>query len=220
VRGVVWLAALLGLAPAASFFALRAFGGSGEPPNAAEDWLGDLGFFAVYAAPSLLAFLALRGRPNALLAAAVLSALLSRTAFSGVTLVLLLPAAAYAFAFIRLRPGSALPLLATLVTVAAGYVAFWTLFAWDDLYCWQYEKRADGTTTFRTLAADDVSYVRNGQRVFSSSGRPLKAGGDVVEAGGGCEDRITLPESIASLVLVGLAVAGAAVTMRPRPGRR
>ncbi len=195
---------LIGLAFAAFGFSMRVFGDSGEPPKTAADWLGEVAFFAVYAAPSVLALLALRGRRSVLLSAAVLSTLLSWTAFSGVTLVLLVPATAYALAYLRLRGwNDAGPVAWMVVAVAAGYAAFWALFAHEDMYCWQYVVRADGTTT-HTMVSEQQAM--SGQTI----------GTVVREAGGGCDDRITPVESIASLSLVGLAIVGTRVGARGR----
>lgn len=205
MKTVVIGGAFLGLAFAAFVFSMRVFADHGVPPRSAADWLGEVAFVAVYAAPSVLALLALRDRYGALLSASVLSALLSWTAFSGVTLVLLVPAAAYAVAYVRVRAwdGASSPLW-SLVAVAAGYAAFCALFARDDPYCWKYVVHADGTTTFATVSDQGAM-----------SGQKLGRGAS--EAGGGCHDRVTPLESMASLSLAGLALVGGwIVAGRPR----
>jgi hypothetical protein len=91
-----------------------------------------------------------------------------------------------------------------LVPVLAGYAAFWALFAVNDPYCWEYVVRPDGTMTFDTVSEQEAL-----------SGRTLGPGPG--EAGGGCDDRVTPLESVASLALVALAVTAAVL---PRRGRR
>ena len=203
MKTAVIVGALGNLAFAAFVFAMRAFE-HGAPPKSGADWAGEGAFFAVYAAPAALAIIGLRARHDALLSASVLSALLSATAFSGVTLVLLVPAAAYAAAYLGLRQrNDARSPLWSLVPVAAGYAAFWALFAVDDPYCWQYVVRADGTTTFSTVPGQEAM-----------SGHTL--GPSDREAGGGCDDRITLLESVTSLGLAGLGIVGGWIVAAPR----
>lgn len=209
-RTAVWIAALLHVGVAAAFaFAAPLLDRSERRPDGL-DVLGNVALFAVYAAPALLALLALRGRPLLLLPAAVLAFLLAFTALSGVSLVLLLPGAAYLAAFLAAGapPSRGLaPAVLVLGAVALGVAAFAALFVQTELVCWRYEVRADGTNTYEHVPAEE----------FSSS---ATAGGDVVEAGGGCEDRPTTPAALASLGLVGLLLLVGGRLGAARPTRR
>lgn len=187
--------------------------------------LGDLALAAAYAVPALLALVALRGRPLLLLPAAGLAFLFSFTALSGVSLVLLIPAAAYLVGFLRAAPpaGRAVAgVTVVLVVVALGVASFLGLFARGELVCWRYEVRENGVRSYERVPADEMSFVENGQRVFSSS---VQAGVGVTEAGSGCEERPTVPAALASLGLLALLLLVAArVTPKAAPdaaqGRR
>jgi hypothetical protein len=101
-----------------------------------------------YALPALLGLLALAARPAALLAACVLSVPLAFTPLSGVSLVLLVPAALYAIGYTswRPRPAPRLPalgLLAAVVLLGAAVLPAWP--AGDDvMYCWAATVGPDG----------------------------------------------------------------------------
>ncbi|HSJ94971.1 MAG TPA: hypothetical protein VK896_13135 [Gaiellaceae bacterium] len=179
-----------------------------EPPLDAAGALGDLALAAAYAVPALLALVALRGRPLLLFPAAGLAFLFSFTALSGVSLVLLIPAAAYLVGFLRAAPpaGRAVAgVTVVLVVVALGVASFLGLFARGELVCWRYEVRENGEKSYERVPAD----------VFSSS---VQAGVGVTEAGSGCEERPTVSAALASLGLLALLLLVAArVTPKTAP---
>lgn len=211
-RTAVLVAAALHAGVAAAFAFAAPLLREGERPLDGLDVLGHTALFAAYAAPALLAVLALRGRPLLLLAAAGLSLLLAFTALSGVSLVLLLPGAVYLGSFLRVGvpPGRGLAALALVAAVLAlGVAGFAALFVRTEQVCWRYEVRGDGTTTYERIPARDADSLS------------LSAAGDVVEAGGGCKQRATAPWALASLGLVALALlvgASRGAVAGPRPG--
>ena len=208
-RALVLGAAAFNLVVAVIFGLARRLWGE-EPPVDAVGALGDLALVAVYAVPALLALVALRGRPLLLLPAAGLAFLFSFTALSGVSLVLLFPAAAYLVGFLRTAPraGRAVAgVTVVLVVVVLGVASFLGLFARGELVCWHYEVRENGQRTYERVPADEMSFVEDGRRVFSSS---VRAGVGVTEAGSGCEERPTVPAALASLGLLALLLLVAA----------
>ena len=218
MKGLVYAGATAGLAFSSFVGWRRAFIDHAEPPQQPFDWVGDGAMVLAYGLPALLALLALRGRPILLLAAAILGLPLAFTLLSGVSLVLLLPSAAYVAAFIA--SGARIPVLPGAIVVLGvavlGFAALHALFAREDIFCWEYVVRTDGTTVYREVPASDMTRVEDGQRVFTSPPGGHSVGPGEVEAGGGCDDRITVVESIASFSLAALTIAGAALLGRVR----
>ncbi len=215
-RALVRVGAALNLALAGVAGALILAGDDPRPRDAA-DWLRSLAFFAVWALPALLALPGER-RPEFLLAAAGLALLLVPTTFS-LSLLLLVPALLYVVALAgtegRATWRGALPALAAVV-IGAGAAA--TLTGLTEGHCWEYEIRADGTATSRTVPTEGRWEHTDGG-VGGSSGTHVLGGDDVVEAGGGCEDRTTATGAAVALVLVagaaGAAVSGARLHSSP-----
>lgn len=152
--------AVLGLAAALGLALLVLVGSS--PP---ERGLNQLVLPLVYAVPGLLALLSLRGRPVLLVPATALSLLLSVTTLSGVSLILLAPAACFGLA-LRHRRGwrpslprpvlaGALPLLAVLGAFAIVVVGIGP----SDPRCWTYEEFADGRQTYADVACNETGGV-------------------------------------------------------------
>jgi hypothetical protein len=147
-------AAVLGIAIAASFGALRFANES--PAERWGEWFGDLAMAAAYAVPSFLALAGLRSRRVLLLAAGLLGVVLSFTAFSGISLVLLIPAASFFIGYGRAPAGAdgSAPrrALAVPVTLILGFAAFLVLFAHQDLLCW-----SDGCTSDTIVVWEGLS---------------------------------------------------------------
>lgn len=197
-RSFVYAGVAVGLALPLFFVAHRAFADDAHYPEQPVDWLADAALLYAYSAPALLAFLGLRDRPPLLLAAALLGLPLALTA--ALAPILLVASLAYllAYAHLRAREGrTRVPApFAALAVAVLGCAGFFALFAHEDRSCWEYEVRRSGAAVYRTVPPGQAG----GGRV----------GTDVLEAGGGCEDRIVALESLASLSLTALAlVAGA-----------
>jgi hypothetical protein len=133
VRGVpvVVLGVALNALAAVAFSGLHLL--LGEPPLRAVSWPGAVALAVAYAVPAALAAMALRSqRPAALLGAGLLGLPLAFTALSGVSLVLVVPAACYLIGYAAwkprppLRAGAAAGIAAVL---AAGIAAVVLLFA-------------------------------------------------------------------------------------------
>lgn len=78
-------------------------------PDVDRSWLGSIGLAGIYAAPGMIALVALPGRPWLLLAAFGSTAPLTITALSGVALILLVPSMVYLVAFVRVSPSAPRP---------------------------------------------------------------------------------------------------------------
>lgn len=198
----VWIHLLLAVGFAAIRFA------NTPPPLRAVEWPGNLAMALVYALPALLALLALAGRAAALLAAAVLSVPLAFTALSGVSLLLLVPAALYAVAYLRWKRRPALA-LATVGLVAAvallGVAAFAALLAEpgsdDTLFCWSATTGPDGATSYGPVErrVQDPS----GQHAFG-----LAEGQAGTTQEQGCSTGVLeLPQAALSTAVVAVALA-------------
>ncbi len=191
----------LNLALAGLFVALRLLGDD-ERPRTGADWLAESALLGVWLLPALVA-LAGRREPGPLLAAAGLAVLAAWTSFS-VTLALLLCAVLYVLGAVRPEAErlAGRALVAVVAVLALGVGARAAAFSDTEEVCWEYVVRADGTTSSRIVAASDARAT------------PV-LGGALVEAGGGCEDRPTVPASLATLFLaagaVGLAASRRAV---------
>jgi hypothetical protein len=187
--------AILGLVAAVGL-GLLGFVNSG-PLERELEVLGTFALALVYATPSLLAFLSLRGRPILLLAAILLGLLASFSAFSGVTLVLLVPTGMWATAYIRLlrlghRPRP-LGILAVGLAVGAVLASFFALFLQDDAVCWKIDSHGQVTQV------PDQPGPGVGVGVGEDE--------DVVESG--CtSDVITAAEALLAMGLVGAGLLG------------
>ncbi|HEV8167505.1 MAG TPA: hypothetical protein VGR74_24190, partial [Actinomycetota bacterium] len=138
-RPVVLIAVSLHLLLALGFAVLHVAGTA--PPLRALEWPGALVMALAYALPGLLGLLALTGRPAALRAAGVVSVPLAFTALSGVSLVVLVPAALDAVGYARWRPRPplrwpALGLLAAIVVLGAAAVPVLASAGDDTAWCW------------------------------------------------------------------------------------
>lgn len=187
VRLLALLGGAWGLVCALALSAIR-FANSAEPER---DAISTVAFTLVYAAPFILAFLALRWksvtvRAAVWLAAAALAYLASWTAFSGIGLIFLAAAplllfaaalsAAQAIQISGVRP--ALPIVpVSLGVIAVGIAAFVALIALtSDPRCWILMRYADGHEAWQ-IAPPDVASITvitgpNGQQAFGSGRTP------------------------------------------------
>ena len=181
---------------AVAFGALRLL--AEAPPLRAVAWPGAVGLAAAYAVPAALATVALRGRrPAALLAAGLLGLPLAFSAMSGVSLVLLVPAAAgiAVAAAVGIVP---LVLLVGSLGGARGYCYSWT----EDLA---------GRRTYTQARPDGGNGLEEG-----AGSEPLRPGQRA--AGGGCTSDLVRPGQAA--LAVATAAAAVAVSLRlPRAPR-
>jgi hypothetical protein len=176
-------------------------------------WLGELALVAVLVLPALVALGSRRGRPLLLVAAALLCAFLAPLS-AVLTLPLVLSAVLYAVVYGRARGGTrGGDALVAAGVVVAGVAALAPFLILTDGVCWEYERRADGTTVSRTVPTEGRWEERNGGGV-GGGGAVGPLGGDVVEAGGGCEDRLSALGATVSLALVASAALGAGVPRR------
>lgn len=220
-RRLTLIGAVLGLV-AATAFGVAIFFGSTPPERSFEP----LGFPLLWAAPALLALLSLWERPVLLVPAAVVSFLLSFTALSGVTLVLVIPAICYGVAYHRRRfyPSTlARPLLAVVLPVLAFGGALVALVAQSDPVCWNYTEDDRGDRTYtRTDCGSNAEVSSPATTLDSQTGSELvpppgaaesTGPGDGVRSGGGStSDTVTGAETAASAALIaaGLAAGWAA----------
>jgi hypothetical protein len=181
---------------AVAFGALRLL--AEAPPLRAVAWPGAVGLAAAYAVPAALATVALRGRrPAALLAAGLLGLPLAFSAMSGVSLVLLVPAAAgiAVAAAVGIVP---LVLLVGSLGGARGYCYSWT----EDLA---------GRRTYTQARPDGGNGLEEG-----AGSEPLRPGQRA--AGSGCTSDLVRPGQAA--LAVATAAAAVAVSLRlPRAPR-
>jgi hypothetical protein len=209
---LVAVGAALNLALAAGAGVLVVTGDEGEPRDATE-WLGDFALGAAWALPAAVALLA--GRRGELLAAASLLALLVVPTTFSLSLLLAVPALLYLLAFGTaggcLTSGGAVVAL-VVVVLGAGAVAL--LLGATEGRCWEYEVRSDGSTVSRTVPTEGRWERTDGTVGGSSSTAVL--GGDVVEAGGGCEDRTTLLGAVLALALTIAGLVAALAGRGPR----
>jgi hypothetical protein len=181
---------------AVAFGALRLL--AEAPPLRAVAWPGAVGLAAAYAVPAALATVALRGRrPAALLAAGLLGLPLAFSAMSGVSLVLLVPAAAgiAVAAAVGIVP---LVLLVGSLGGARGYCYSWI----EDLA---------GRRTYTQARPDGGNGLEEG-----AGSEPLRPGQRA--AGSGCTSDLVRPGQAA--LAVATAAAAVAVSLRlPRAPR-
>ncbi|MGI9120404.1 MAG: hypothetical protein ACR2G7_09850 [Acidimicrobiales bacterium] len=223
-RALTLTGATLGLVAAAGFALILVVGA--EPP---ERSLASLAFPLVWAMPALLALLSLRSRPVLLVPATVVSVPLALTAFSGVTLVLLVPAVFYALAYRRRRPSPTTPArtaLAVMAPVLATAGAVVVLLAHPDPLCWSYVEDRGGDRTYTTADSNDCGQEMGGGRIPTTQdvavppANPdlvIGPGTQVVASGGGStSDTVTPAEAAgaAGLLAAGLAVAWTAGARR------
>jgi hypothetical protein len=172
---IVVPAAVLGIAVAFFFGSLRF--ANETPAERWAEWFGNVALAFAYATPSFLALAGLRHRRVLLLAAGLLAAVLSFTAFSGISLVLLIPAASFFIGYGRAgegRGGSATRrALAVPVTVILGLAAFLVLFLHQDPLCW-----SDGCTSDTIVGLEAASSLAlTGSCVLAGTwlARPMRA---------------------------------------------
>lgn len=195
-------AAVLGLLLAAGFLALLYAGA--DPPQRAHD-LRWVTFPLVLAMPAVLALLSLPSRSLLLVPAAVLGLVLAFASFSGVTLVLLVPAVLSLSAY-RRRREPAVPLRTALVLAVpllAGIGAFAVMLVHPDPLCWSWVEDRSGHRSYQ---------VDRDAACMGESG--TMSGGSVGELGqatgfGGTSDTVSALEAGASAALVAGGLLGA-----------
>jgi hypothetical protein len=189
------------------------------PPLRALAWPGAVGLAAAYALPAALATVALRGRrPAALLAAALLGLLLAFTALSGVSLVLLVPAACYlaGYAAWGRRPRLGAGAVAGIAAAAlAGIVPLVLLFGsvgGSRGYCYSWTEDPAGRRTYNPARPDD------GNRREGSGSLSLPPG--LGAAGSGCtSDPVSPFQAALAVATAAAAVAvGLGLPRAPRSG--
>jgi hypothetical protein len=195
------------------------------PPLRTVTLPGAAALAAAYAVPAALAAIALRGqRPAALLSAGLVCLPLAFTAMSGVSLVLVLPAACYLIAYVAWTPRP--PLGAGVVVgiaaiLAAGVAALVLLFASpiDEPkgYCYSWTEDLVGRRTYSPARPPDPADTE----LRSEPGGP-----GVLVGGSGCTSDIITPAEAAlglgaatAAFAVGLRLPRAATT-QPATGRR
>lgn len=217
-RPVVLIAVSLQLLLALGFAALHVAGTA--PPLRALDWPGALVMALAYALPGLLGLLALGGRPAALLAAGVLSVPLAFTALSGISLVMLVPAALDAVGYARWRPRPplrwpALGLLAAIVVLGAAALPVLASAGDDTAWCWAATVDAGGHRTYGRLVERRPVSPSGEHSIGLGEGGPQ---GTTAEAG--CSTGIIeLPQAGLALAVTAAALA-AALLLPSRPAPR
>lgn len=223
-RKLVVAGSIFGIAFAITLTAIRFFNSPFGALNV--EWLGNLAFLIVYSAPYILALVALAFREHVLqvgiwLASALLAALTSVTAFSGVTLFFLIPAILFLLGGLvtlgrvswRNHVGifaSALLLIGLLVS---GVVSFAFLFMLPATpFCWQVRTLPNETQVVEPDPNTQAQIIstQNGN-VFSGTGsvssQPLPDGSTI--SGGGCtSDFITPLEALLNIGIWGLTFLG------------
>jgi hypothetical protein len=177
------------------------------PPLRTVAWPGAVALAVAYAVPAALAAVALRGqRPAALLGAGLVGLPLAFTAMSGVSLVLVVPAACYLIAYAawtprpQLRAGA----VAGIATVlAAGVAALVLLFASPigepKGYCYSWTEDLAGGRAYSPARPADPGATE----LWSGPGGPG------VRGGSGCTSDVITPAEAA----LGLGAAAAALTV-------
>jgi hypothetical protein len=199
-------AAVLGIALnvliAVAFGALRLL--VEAPPLRTLTWPGALALVVAYGAPAALAVVALRTRrPAALLAAGLLGLPLAFTALSGISLVLLVPAACYLAGYAAWRPRPPLRAagLAGIVAIAIAGVAalvlpFGATIGTPQAFCYSWTEDRAGHRVYSPARPD-----RSGPaaRTVGPAGTP---------GGQGCtSDVVTPAEAALGLAAAALALA-------------
>jgi hypothetical protein len=177
------------------------------PPLRAVAWPGAVALAAAYAVPAALAAVALRSqRPAALLGAGLVGLPLAFTAMSGVSLVLVVPAACYLIGYAAWTPRPPLragAVAGIAVILAAGVAALVLLFASPigapKGYCYSWTEDPAGRRSYSPARPDDPSHPE----LRSGSGGP-----GVRVGGSGCtSDVITPAEAALSLGAASVALA-------------
>jgi hypothetical protein len=175
-----------------------------QAPVRARELVGAIAMGCLYAAPGVLALLACTGRPQLLLAGAVLGFALVPTSFS-ITPLLLVPSVLLLAARRRKAPARRLTprdVAVVMSAVAFAVPAFFVLFASEDPLCWTYSEDARGRRHYVVHPGGDPAHLS------------VQVGPG--QSGGGCtSDVITPVEGLASLVLTGLLLLSAASLARP-----
>jgi hypothetical protein len=207
-------AAVLGIALnvliAVAFGALRLL--VEAPPLRTRTWPGALALVVAYGAPAALAAVALRTRrPAALLGAGLLGLPLAFTALSGISLVLLVPAACYLVGYAAWRPRPPLRAagLAGIVAIAIAGVAalvlpFSSTIGRPQAFCYSWTEDRAGHRVYSPARPDPSG----------DSGRhsaPASPGGQ------GCTSDVVTPAE-AALGLGAAAIALAVGLRLPRAG--
>jgi hypothetical protein len=183
------------------------------PPLRAVAWPGTVALAAAYVLPAALATIALRSRrPAALLTAGLASLPLALTAMSGISLILLVPAACYltGYAAWTPRPPLRTGAVAGIVAILAAGIAAPILLSANPVgrptaYCYSWTEDVNGHRSYSPARRDP------GQRDQAGS-LSLEPGGP---GGQGCtSDIVTLAE--AASVLGATAVALAVSLRLPR----
>ena len=203
---------------AVAFGALRLL--AEAPPLRAVAWPGAVGLAAAYAVPAALATVALRGRrPAALLAAVLLGLPLAFSAMSGVSLVLLVPAACYLAGYAawapRPRPRLGAAAAAGIAVAAAVGIVPLVLLVGSlggaRGYCYSWTEDLAGRRTYTQARPDGGNGLEEG-----AGSEPLRPGQRA--AGGGCTSDLVRPGQAA--LAVATAAAAVAVSLRlPRAPR-
>jgi hypothetical protein len=203
---------------AVAFGALRLL--AEAPPLRAVAWPGAVGLAAAYAVPAALATVALRGRrPAALLAAGLLGLPLAFSAMSGVSLVLLVPAACYLAGYAtwapRPRPRLGAAAAAGIAVAAAVGIVPLVLLVGSlggaRGYCYSWTEDLAGRRTYTQARPDGGNGLEEG-----AGSEPLRPGQRA--AGSGCTSDLVRPGQAA--LAVATAAAAVAVSLRlPRAPR-
>ncbi|GIL15972.1 MAG: hypothetical protein BroJett039_11450 [Chloroflexota bacterium] len=223
-RKFVVVGSIVGIAIAIGLTAIRFL--NSPFGSLSVEWFGNLAFLIVYSAPYILALIALTVRERALqagiwLASALLAALTSVTAFSGVTLFFLIPAILLLIGgFITLgrvpwgnRVGILMSALLFIGLLAVGILSFAFLFMLPAMpFCWQVRTLPNGTRVIEPDPNTQVQVISSADgNVFSGtsygSTQPLPDGSMI--SGGGCaSDLITPFEALLSIGIWGLTFFG------------
>jgi hypothetical protein len=203
---------------AVAFGALRLL--AEAPPLRAVAWPGAVGLAVAYAVPAALATVALRGRrPAALLAAGLLGLPLAFSAMSGVSLVLLVPAACYLAGYAawapRPRPRLGAAAAAGIAVAAAVGIVPLVLLVGSlggaRGYCYSWTEDLAGRRTYTQARPDRGNGLEEG-----AGSEPLRPGQRA--AGSGCTSDLVRPGQAA--LAVATAAAAVAVSLRlPRAPR-
>lgn len=172
-----------------------------------------------YALPGLLALLALTGRPAALLAAGALSVLPAFTALSGVSLVLLVPAALDAVGYARWRPRPplrlpALGLLAAIVVLGTAALPVLASAGDHTAWCWTATVDSGGHRTYGRLVERPPVGPSGQHSTGLAEGGPQGTTGEA-----GCSTGIIEPlrAGLALAVVAAALAAGLLLPSRPAP---
>lgn len=182
------------------------------PPRRAVAWPGAVALAAAYALPAALATVALRSqRPAALLAGGLVSLPLARTALSGMSLLLLIPAACYlaGYAAWRPRPPLRVGTLAGIAAILAAGIAAPILVSASPIgqptaYCYSWTEDPASRRSYSPAR-------RDASRGPGQQSRSLSLGPGV-RGGQGCTSDIVTPAQAA--LSLGATVVALAVSLR------